>query len=52
MLIRNYDNFQGLSGQFLRISFKTHEINRSLADKLRTLTNDAGLDSTAGWIAC
>lgn len=34
ILIRNCANFAGLSEKFIRISLKTHEINRILADKL------------------
>ncbi len=34
ILIRNCSNFQGLSDRFIRISLKTGEINRLLAEKL------------------
>ncbi|MGE0086838.1 MAG: threonine-phosphate decarboxylase [Desulfococcaceae bacterium] len=35
-LIRNCANFRGLSDRFIRISLKTSEINRMLAEKLKT----------------
>lgn len=34
ILIRNCSNFAGLSEQYIRVSLKTSEINRMLADKL------------------
>ena len=40
ILLRNCSNFKGLSGQFIRISLKTRDINRMLADKLAVLISD------------
>ena len=37
ILLRNCSNFKGLSPQFIRISIKSHEINRILIAKLREL---------------
>lgn len=37
ILIRNCSNFKGLSEQFIRISLKTSEINRMLAERLSDL---------------
>jgi threonine-phosphate decarboxylase len=34
ILIRNCSNFQGLSGQFIRISLKTHDVNQMLIERL------------------
>lgn len=40
ILIRNCSNFKGLSNQFIRMSMKTSEINRMLAEKLSDLMSD------------
>ena len=40
LLVRNCDNFQGLSDRFIRISLKTPEANRRVAVKLRALMDD------------
>ena len=40
ILVRNCSNFKGLSEKFIRISLKTSEINRILADKLAVLISD------------
>jgi threonine-phosphate decarboxylase len=37
ILVRNCSNFNGLSGQYIRISLKTKDINRMVADKLSDL---------------
>ena len=41
ILIRNCSNFSGLSDQFIRISLKTREANRMLAEKLAALVIDS-----------
>ena len=41
ILLRNCSNFKGLSGQFIRISLKTRDINRMLAEKLAGLFSDS-----------
>jgi len=41
LLVRNCENFQGLSDRFIRISLKTPEANRRVAVKLRALIDDA-----------
>lgn len=48
ILVRDCSNFQGLSDQFIRISLKTREENRMLAEKLRSLIQSSkfsGLES-------
>ena len=40
ILVRNCSNFKGLSGKFIRISLKTKDINRIVADKLAVLISD------------
>ena len=40
ILVRNCSNFKGLSEQFIRISLKTMDINRIVADKLAVLISD------------
>jgi len=40
ILVRNCSNFKGLSEQFIRISLKTRDINRIVADKLAVLISD------------
>jgi threonine-phosphate decarboxylase len=40
ILLRNCSNFKGLSEQFIRISLKTRDINRIVADKLTVLISD------------
>lgn len=40
ILVRNCSNFKGLSGKFIRISLKTKDINRIVADKLAILISD------------
>jgi threonine-phosphate decarboxylase len=37
ILVRNCSNFKGLSEKFMRVSLKTHEMNRMVADKLGDL---------------
>lgn len=41
ILIRNCGNFQGLSGQFIRISLKTRDVNQLLTDRLRKCCENA-----------
>jgi len=41
ILLRNCSNFKGLSEEFIRISLKTGEINRMVADKLVDLISDS-----------
>lgn len=41
ILIRNCSNFTGLSERFIRISLKTPETNRMLADKITAFLNNA-----------
>ncbi|MBW1821970.1 MAG: histidinol-phosphate aminotransferase family protein, partial [Deltaproteobacteria bacterium] len=40
ILVRNCSNFKDLSEQFIRISLKTRDINRIVADKLAVLISD------------
>ena len=40
ILVRNCSNFKGISEQFIRISLKTMDINRIVADKLAVLISD------------
>ncbi|MBW1644481.1 MAG: threonine-phosphate decarboxylase [Deltaproteobacteria bacterium] len=40
ILVRNCSNFKGLSEQYIRISLKTMDINRIVADKLAVLISD------------
>ncbi len=42
ILIRNCQNFTGLSDQFVRISIKTAGINQSAAEKLLKIVNEEG----------
>ena len=51
ILIRNCTNFEGLSDKFIRVSLKTPEANRRVAEKLMALSNNqaaADLDAAAG----
>jgi threonine-phosphate decarboxylase len=51
ILIRNCTNFEGLSDKFIRISLKTPEANRRVAEKLMALSKNqkaAYLDAAAG----
>ena len=43
ILVRNCSNFHGLSDQFIRISLKTREENRTLAEKLLLLIQSSNL---------
>ena len=45
LLIRNCDNFQGLSDRFIRISLKTPETNKLVALKLNELISEIPSDS-------
>jgi threonine-phosphate decarboxylase len=47
ILVRDCSNFHGLSDQFIRISLKTREENRTLAEKLLFLIQSANLQSLA-----
>ena len=50
--IRNCDNFQGLSDQFIRISLKDQETNRSVATMLKERVRNVLLKPEEGRIAC
>jgi histidinol-phosphate/aromatic aminotransferase/cobyric acid decarboxylase-like protein len=52
ILIRNCNNFHGLSDQFVRISLKTPETNRLIGANLRALVNGGVLNSGEGRMAC
>jgi len=52
LLIRNCDNFQGLSDQFFKISLKTPETNRLMGAKLKALPKDATMNCATERIAC
>ena len=52
LLIRNCDNFQGLSDQFIRLSLKTSEANRLMSAKLKVLAKDATTKCATERIAC
>lgn len=43
ILIRNCDNFTGLTHRFIRVSLKTETVNTLLAEKLVAICNDAEL---------
>lgn len=45
ILIRNCNNFAGLSDHFIRISLKTKEINQMAAEKLLEIIHTAGKDN-------
>jgi threonine-phosphate decarboxylase len=45
ILIRNCQNFTGLSDQFIRISLKTSHINQAAAEKLLKIVNTEGKDN-------
>ena len=47
ILVRDCSNFHGLSDQFIRISLKTREENRTFAEKLLLLIQSANLQSLA-----
>ena len=51
LLVRNCNNFQGLSDRFIRISLKTPEANRKVAVKLRALIDDVGANPALGRMA-
>ena len=40
ILIRNCSNFNGLSERFIRVAFKTHDINVMLVEKLSRFFNE------------
>ena len=44
ILIRNCENFAGLSNRFVRVSLKTSDINRMAAEKLLRIMHMAGKD--------
>ena len=52
LLIRNCENFQGLSDHFIRISLKTPETNRLMGAKLKVLAKDATMKCATERIAC
>ena len=52
ILIRNCDNFQGLSDQYIRVSLKSPEANQWAAAKLRALINDVVSNPELGRMAC
>lgn len=52
ILIRNCENFRGLSDQFIRISLKTPEANRLIAAILKTQVSRVTRHSEEGRIAC
>jgi threonine-phosphate decarboxylase len=43
ILIRNCSNFRGLSNRFIRVAFKTHDVNVMLVEKLSRLLMDDAL---------
>jgi threonine-phosphate decarboxylase len=45
ILVRDCTNFNGLSDQFIRISLKTREENRMVAEKLLTLIQNSKIQS-------
>lgn len=45
ILIRNCDNFTGLSDRYVRISLKNAEANQTLADKLRAIDSRGRVDA-------
>ena len=47
ILVRDCSNFHGLSDQFIRISLKTQEENRTLAEKLRLLIQNSNFQGLA-----
>ena len=51
ILIRNCDNFQGLSDQYIRISLKGPEANQMVAAKLRALMNEISSNPILGRMA-
>jgi len=45
ILVRNCSNFKGLSEKFMRVSLKTRELNRMVADKFGDLISGSGRHS-------
>jgi threonine-phosphate decarboxylase len=45
ILIRNCHNFQGLSSRYVRISLRTPEANRLLAEKLSTIVRKTTVEA-------
>jgi threonine-phosphate decarboxylase len=52
ILIRNCDNFRGLSDRYIRISLKTPEANQLIAARLNALVNEAVSKPDLGRMAC